>query len=558
MSSSLIQQGRVEKRYTSTGRRSGYKIMLHHEGLNETRHLSASDTDVLNDKINSQCRVWNKRWDSQLKIQDKAAKEKQAQALTDKSKACLEALESILLDSVKTEKVVDWDAVKHKESFQEKKPIAPKFIELSREPDHDKYMKKAPFLRAIFGGAAKYAEKQKTKYQDALNEWRKITVEAEKKNEAIEQKYAKDKAQWQSDKKLYDNEQIAFNAAIDELRVCYPEKKPEAVIDYCKMILRGSEYPSSFPKKFELQYNGDNGMLLIDFQLPYIDDISNRVLVKYVKSRDEFEEKFLSQAVLSKLFDSIIYQITLRTLHELFDADVANALLSITFNGIVTAPDPATGHEVSKCILSVQASKSDFNAIELTAIDPKTCFKALKGVGSAKLSTITPVRPILELDKSDKRFRGYYDLADTLDETMNLAAMDWHDFEYLIRELFEKEFAPNGGEVKVTQASADGGVDAIAFDPDPIRGGKIVIQAKRYTNIVGVAAVRELFGTVMNEGASKGILVTTSDYGASSYDFAKGKPLTLLNGSNLLYLLEKHGHRAMIDIKAAKILMRED
>jgi len=34
--------------------------------------------------------------------------------------------------------------------------------------------------------------------------------------------------------------------------------------------------------------------------------------------------------------------------------------------------------------------------------------------------------------------------------------------------------------VKVTQASRDRGVDAIAFDPDPIRGGKFVIQAKRY------------------------------------------------------------------------------
>ena len=39
--------------------------------------------------------------------------------------------------------------------------------------------------------------------------------------------------------------------------------------------------------------------------------------------------------------------------------------------------------------------------------------------------------------------------------------------------------------MKITQASKDGGVDAVAFDPDPIRGGKIVIQAKRYTNVVG-------------------------------------------------------------------------
>ena len=135
--------------------------------------------------------------------------------------------------------------------------------------------------------------------------------------------------------------------------------------------------------------------------------------------------------------------------------------------------------------------------------------------------------------------------------------MDWEDFEHLVRELFEAEFRSAGGEVRVTQASRDGGVDAIAFDPDPIRGGKIVIQAKRYTNTVGVAAVRDLYGTVVNEGATKGILVTTSDYGADSYEFAKNKPLTLLNGSNLLHMLEKHGTRAKIDIKEAKKILSE-
>ena len=130
--------------------------------------------------------------------------------------------------------------------------------------------------------------------------------------------------------------------------------------------------------------------------------------------------------------------------------------------------------------------------------------------------------------------------------------MNWEDFEHLIREIFEKEFTSTGGNVKVTQSSRDGGVDAIAFDPDPIRGGKIVIQAKRYTNVVGVSAVRDLYGTVLNEGATKGILVTTSDYGSDSYNFAKDKPITLLNGSNLLHLLEKHNYKARINIKEAR------
>lgn len=111
--------------------------------------------------------------------------------------------------------------------------------------------------------------------------------------------------------------------------------------------------------------------------------------------------------------------------------------------------------------------------------------------------------------------------------------------------------------MNVTQASADGGVDAIAFDPAPIRGGKIVIQAKRYTNTVGVTAVRDLYGTVMNEGANKGILVTTSDFGPDSYSFAKGKPITLLSGANLLSLLEKHGHKAHINIRDAKAKFKD-
>jgi restriction system protein len=183
---------------------------------------------------------------------------------------------------------------------------------------------------------------------------------------------------------------------------------------------------------------------------------------------------------------------------------------------------------------------------------PKACFKSFKGVAASKLSGLAPVAPIMQIDKSDRRFVESYNVADSLSTADNLATMDWEDFEHLIRELFEKEFAVGGGEVRVTQGSRDGGVDAVVFDPDPIRGGKIVIQAKRYANTVGVAAVRDLYGTMINEGAMKGILVTTANFGPDAYEFARGKPLTLLNGANLLHLLERHGHKARIDLLEAK------
>jgi restriction system protein len=114
-------------------------------------------------------------------------------------------------------------------------------------------------------------------------------------------------------------------------------------------------------------------------------------------------------------------------------------------------------------------------------------------------------------------------------------------------KLLAKEYADERSEVKITRASRDRGVDAIVFNSDPLHGGKFVVQAKRYTSTVDVAAVRELYGTVLSEGANRGILVTTSKYGRDAYEWAANKPLTLIDGPNLLSLLSKHGYKFKIE-----------
>jgi len=145
----------------------------------------------------------------------------------------------------------------------------------------------------------------------------------------------------------------------------------------------------------------------------------------------------------------------------------------------------------------------------------------------------------------DPRFVEEEDIISGLDNRANLMLLTPREFESLITNLFEKM----GLETRQTRPSRDGGVDCVAYDPRPIFGGKVVIQAKRYKNTVGVSAVRDLFGTVQNEGASKGILVTTSGFGRASFEFADGKPLELLSGSNLLYLLAQNaGIEAKIEV----------
>ncbi len=375
--------------------------------------------------------------------------------------------------------------------------------------------------------------------------------------EKLREKYVEAVADWETRKLSHEEKEREQHASVDRLRERYEAKILDAVVEYCERVLSNSEYPSCVPREFDFDLNPDSGVLLVNCRLPAPDDIPSLVEVKYVQTTDSVTEKFLSEGQSAKLYDDIVYQITLRTLHELFYSDSVRAISTVVFNGIVTSTDKGTGNQTTACILSVQVSREIFLGFNLAKVDPKTCFRQLRGVGSSKLHSITPIAPILELRRDDRRFVAAHGVAESLIQGSNLAVMDWEDFEHLIREIFEKEFSYSGGEVKVTQASRDGGVDAVAFDPDPIRGGKVVIQAKRYAHTVGVSAVRDLYGTLMNEGANKGILVTTSDYGPDAYEFAKGKPLTLLSGSNLLHLLEKHGFSGHINLTEARQLAHE-
>uniref|UniRef100_UPI004047F5BE restriction endonuclease n=1 Tax=Rheinheimera sp. TaxID=1869214 RepID=UPI004047F5BE len=194
--------------------------------------------------------------------------------------------------------------------------------------------------------------------------------------------------------------------------------------------------------------------------------------------------------------------------------------------------------------------------MNLSAADPQKAFDALKGI-AGRVSEVVPITPKVQINRNDKRFVESQDVLRNLSSQDNLASMPWEDFEHLCRQVLEREFASDGAEVKVTQASRDKGVDAIVFDNRSLREGKIVVQAKRYTRTVDVSAVRDLYGTMMNEGAMKGILITTSHFGADSYEFIQGKPLSLVSGAELLGLLQKHGYDFRIDLDEARKLMME-
>jgi len=566
-----------------------YRMQLSHPGLKRFRVITGATSSEIELKAQAQRQIWNEMWQHKLEVEErKANRESGAKAKEQKTQLALELtreaeraiaeVEETLAAAMRARVAIDWETMKDRRHFDRPKPVQPDEPSYPEKPDksvipakpnpedHD-FQPRFDFLdRIISSRKQRKIEEARERYHsatklwaDAVRTYNEHVIGHNNRVQEMKRKYLDDVAAFKNNMRVWESQRTSFESqrttqhqSIEARKEAYFDHNADAVLYVCETILMNSSYPRSFPQSFDCDFIPETKTLIVDYSLPKIEDMPSIKAVKYVQSQDKTVETNLSESALNKLYEGVNYQIALRTLFELFCGDEAKALDAIVFNGFVDTTDKATGLSIKPCIMSIQVSRNEFESINLVQVDPKACFRKLKGVSASKLHALAPVAPVAQINREDKRFVESYDVATGLDDSVNLASMDWEDFEHLIRELFGKEFAVGGGEVKVTQASRDGGVDAVAFDPDPIRGGKIVIQAKRYTNVVGVAAVRDLWGTINHEGAMKGILVTTSNYGPDAYEFAKCKPITLLDGGNLLHLLAKHGHRARIDLLAAK------
>jgi restriction system protein len=124
------------------------------------------------------------------------------------------------------------------------------------------------------------------------------------------------------------------------------------------------------------------------------------------------------------------------------------------------------------------------------------------------------------------------ELLDRQTSVKSIKAVSWKDFEYLVSEAYRRQ----GYSVQEnTGSGADGGVDLVLGKD----GKRILVQCKNWrSSKVGVSTVRELFGVVTAEGASEGIVVCSGKYTNDALDFAKGKPITLVDGAALARLID--------------------
>lgn len=318
---------------------------------------------------------------------------------------------------------------------------------------------------------------------------------------------------------------------------------PKGITEFIESTLTSMQLRTDSPKT-RVAYTPQSRQVVVEYELPPVDVVPKAKSYRYVQTQDKVVETARPASQVKALYASAIAQLTLLCLAHIFRVDAKQHIEVVVFNGVVDTIDPRTGKPTRPCLITVRTTRDAFTEINLEQVDPAACLKHLNAGISRSPSELTPVRPVLEFSMVDPRFITETDTLGELDDRPNLMELTPQQFESLIQNLFDAI----GLDTRQTRPSRDGGVDCVAYNTDPILGGKVVIQAKRYKHIVGVSAVRDLYGTLQNEGASKGILVTTSWYGKASFEFAAGKPIELFDGTNLLYLLETHaGIRARIE-----------
>jgi len=403
-------------------------------------------------------------------------------------------------------------------------PIAP--------PDWSQFEPPSPSaVGRLFGGEARY-QRRLDEARGAFERTQAAHAqeEAERQSRVVaarQQYYARlTKARQEVDE---------HNRSVDVFAAGLRERRQDAVARYLGMVLAAVPLPSDFPRKAEVTYNPHGEQAVVRFELPGPNVVPAVRAVQFVQTKDELRELPRPPKETGELYRLVVSQVALLCLRDVFDADPA--IQAVAFNGHVWATNPATGRREYPCLISLSVDRGAFEQLVLRDVKPDVCLRHLRALVSPHPYELEPIRPIVDFDLSKYRFIEGLDAVSTLDSRPDLMDMSPDEFEHLVRQVFEA----TGLEGWTTEHSRDDGVDAVMVNKTP--GGKMlsIIQAKRYSKVVGVSHVRELAGAIEEKKAGHGILVTTSWFSAACWQKAADHGrMELFDGPRLVAMIKQH------------------
>ncbi|HEV8559505.1 MAG TPA: hypothetical protein VGR06_24450 [Actinophytocola sp.] len=185
----------------------------------------------------------------------------------------------------------------------------------------------------------------------------------------------------------------AENARLDDLINRLAISEPEAIDEYVGIVFGNSIYPDVIAANSDIDfsYSSDLRELSITLLFPPPEVIPTTKSFRYVRAGDEIAETKLTQKDFSTRYANLINNMTLRTVHEVWESDRTGKIDSISLVGGVNHVDPAVGKDVFVRLIALAVSREDFLQIDLTRITPFETLKHLCAVMSKAPHRLTPI-----------------------------------------------------------------------------------------------------------------------------------------------------------------------
>ncbi len=252
----------------------------------------------------------------------------------------------------------------------------------------------------LFGGAARHEQQLDTARADYAQAVERYTAaEAERRQQLAGQRAA------------YDAAAATFAAAIAERdadvdqfqRDCWAAD-PEAVAQFCTLVLDSSAYPDGFPHRTRTGYRPRQKEVVIEWELPPPSVIPLDRDYMYLAGRDAIDAVPRPEKEAEELYRAVIAQVALRTAHEILISTPGRVIELVTFYGKVSATDPATGQPIAPVLLQVSTEREAFTPYLLSDPDPVASLNRLNALLSAHPYDLEPVQPTVDFDSLSTQF----------------------------------------------------------------------------------------------------------------------------------------------------------
>jgi restriction system protein len=181
---------------------------------------------------------------------------------------------------------------------------------------------------------------------------------------------AKEQARYAEECKARDAAVAEANAELDALIANLGYGTVDAVQEYVSIVLANSVYPVHFPVEHEASFDPATAELRMSALLPPPDTLPTTKAYKYVKASDEIVGTPLSQKARKDRYLDAVRSATLRSLHEIFEADRRGLIKTISLEVGTNTIDPATGKPTHVLFAAVGAERDAFLEIDLSSIVP--------------------------------------------------------------------------------------------------------------------------------------------------------------------------------------------